>query len=107
MSIDRCKSETSVSQYKKWMVFLDWKEGESFDRTIYYLAQIATEVRRSYVKNPHQVKLKDFIIQFMLKKQNKESDLSIEERTMRAKQFAFALAGLSNGGKNKKSRSKR
>jgi hypothetical protein len=102
MSIDRCKSETSVSQYKKWMVFLDWKESESFDRNLYYLAQIATEVRRSYSKNPQQIKLKDFIIKFMLQKQDNNSLLSKEERTMRAKQFAFALSGLSKINKRKK-----
>ncbi len=30
----------------------------------YYLAQIAAEVRRSYVKKPSRFKLKDFLISF-------------------------------------------
>jgi hypothetical protein len=63
MPLDRVKAETSASQFALWMEFFEW-ETNAFDKTCYYLAQIAAEVRRAFAKNPRSVRIQDFILQF-------------------------------------------
>ena len=62
------------------------------------LAKIAAEVRRSYVKEPKDVKLSDFLIKF--KEKVKQKKMSIEERTNRSKAFWSTVTGLTKRGKN-------
>lgn len=46
-----------------WLEYLD-KEVHEFHREDWYMAQIASEIRRGIVSNPRSVKLKDFILKF-------------------------------------------
>ncbi len=52
-----------------WIEYFN-KEVHFFHREDYYLAQIATEIRRGLVKNPKQVGIKDFILSFAIKEDN-------------------------------------
>jgi len=51
----------SFREFLDWLEFLSWWESHH-DKDDYYLAQIAAEVRRSYVKHPKTVKTKDFLL---------------------------------------------
>lgn len=63
MSVARCKRETTSSQFIEWRVFLDELPNE-FNPLYEYLAQIAAEIKRAWVKQKKKVKRKDFILQF-------------------------------------------
>ena len=88
MSLDRVKFETSASQYVLWQEYMDW-EVNAFDKTCYYLMQIAAEIRRSYVKRGVVTKIEDFIMKFVSKK--KERPMDAETATMRSKMFFASL----------------
>jgi hypothetical protein len=51
-----------------------------------YLAQIATEVRRSYVRHPRRVNVKDFFIVWM--------DRATNERVEKSKQTWASILGV-------------
>jgi len=50
-------------EFLNWLEFLDWDE-KHHSKSDYYLAQIAAEVRRSFVKNAKKVKTNDFLLQY-------------------------------------------
>lgn len=100
MSLDRVKAETSSSQFVLWMQFFDW-ELNAFDRQSYYLAQIAAEVRRSYVKLPMSVKVENFLLKF-ISKVEKSVPMDRHTRANIAKRFFFGLTGLTGRGRQKK-----
>jgi len=104
MSLDRIKIETSASQFVLWMEYLDW-EINAFDKTCYYLAQIAAEVRRPNMPKGKTVKLDDFIIKFSSKKAEEKPLEDAQTRANRMKQYFFGMTGLI--GKHKKKRKKR
>jgi hypothetical protein len=103
MSLDRVKMETSASQFVLWMEYLEW-EINAFDKTCYYLAQIAAEVRRPNVKKGVFVKVEDFIMKFTHKDPVKPTPIDVQTRADRAKRFFFGLTGLTGRGKKGKSR---
>ena len=103
MSLDRVKMETSVSQFVLWMQYLDW-EINAFDKTCYYLAQIAAEVRRPNMPKGKIVTLKDFIIKFTSGKSEEKPSEDVQTRAHKMKQFFFGLTGLT---RKKKKRMKR
>ena len=67
MPVQQVKQMTSSSDFMNWMVYLE-EEPNRFNALYFYLAQIAAEVRRSFVKHPDKVKTNDFIIKFTDKK---------------------------------------
>ena len=67
-------------------------EKNMFHREDYYLAQIAMEVRRSFVKHPERLKLEPFMIQF-------ESKARPKSTMVNSKAFWRALIGI-KGKKN-------
>ena len=48
------------SEFLDWLAYLDWESANS--PWAVYLAQIATEVRRSYVMRPALVRLDEFLL---------------------------------------------
>jgi len=82
-----------ASEYIEWCLYLNLIEEEN-SKEEFYLAQIAAEVRRSFVKNPGGVKLTDFLF-----KVKKEQTFTLKEATRRAKQFFFALTGYKQKGR--------
>lgn len=99
MSLDEVKMKTSASQFILWMEYLDW-EVNSFDKTCYYLAQLAVEVRRSYAGRGAIVKLEDFILRFKTKRSSDAEETDPQTKANKMKQFFFGLTGFL--GKNKK-----
>ena len=90
-TVQEVRQKTTSTEFVLWMEYLE-KDTNAFHREDYYLAQIAAEIRRSFVKKPKQVKLKDFLLKFVM--QEKPKKLSIKERTKRMKQFWFFHVGL-------------
>jgi len=99
MSKQRCQEETSSTDFVTWMEYLE-REINTFHREDYFWAQMAAEVRRSFVKNPKKVKLVDFLLKFKDKTARKK--MTKEERTKIAKSFWGALTSLSFKPKKKK-----
>ena len=64
MPVQQVKQMTSSSDFINWMVYLE-EEPNKFNALYFYLAQIAAEVRRSFIKHPDKVKTKNFIIKFI------------------------------------------
>lgn len=98
--------KTSASQFILWMEYLEW-ETNAFDKTCYYLAQIAAEIRRSYVKRGVIVRIEDFILKFTSKRIEEKTPMSMDSQTRanKMKQFFFALTGLTGSAKKRKGRS--
>lgn len=69
----------TFSEFLDWLQYLEWAERRD-TKSDYYLAQIAAEVRRGYVKSPRQVKVKDFL----LKMQRPEQRLSSKQTWLQA-----------------------
>lgn len=63
MSLQRCQEETTSTQFLDWLEYL--KQSVNIRRREdYYLANIATEVRRTIAKNPQNVKIDSFLLEF-------------------------------------------
>jgi len=101
MSKQRCQEETSSTDFVLWMEYLEGKIN-AFHREDYFLAQIAAEIRRSFVKNPKKVKLDDFLLKFKDKTKTARKKMTKEERTKIAKSFWSALTSLSFKPKRKR-----
>jgi len=84
MSVQRAQYEITSSEFMDWIAYLD-DDANRFHREDYFLAQIAAEIRRSFVKDPMSVKLSPFLLKFGKKEERKK--LSIAESTKRAKAF--------------------
>jgi hypothetical protein len=53
-------------EFLNWLEYLEW-DYERSSKPDYYLAQIAAEVRRSYVKHGSKVKTADFLLKIAKK----------------------------------------
>jgi len=95
LSVDRCKQETSSSQFIDWMVFLELERNFTTKQDV-YLAQIAQEVQRSYVAEPNKVKLKSFIRKFktMFENENDLTEEEVDSRTEASKSFWLKALGI-------------
>jgi len=101
MSVQRTQSEVTSSEYMDWIAYLDEEELNGFRREEYYLAAIAAEVRRSYVKDPEKVEVKSFLIKFKRGKETKKVEKTKEERIKASKTFWMALMGMGKGKRKK------
>lgn len=71
--MQRCMAETSSSDFVDWQIYFE-QQLNTHEKLDYYLAQIAAEVRRGWVKSPKQVKSEDFLIKFERKGASKTSE---------------------------------
>lgn len=55
------KQRITYTEFLEWLEFILWDQKRVTKRD-FYLAQIAAEVRRGWVKSPHSIKMKDFLI---------------------------------------------
>lgn len=99
MSVQRAQHEITSSEFLDWIVYLD-EDINGFHRGDYFLAQIAQEIRRSFVSEPDTVKLEPFLIKFETKKKEKKKKLTKEEATRRMKSYWGTI--LKNPNKRKK-----
>lgn len=94
MSLQRAQFEITSTEFVNWIAYLDDEEENRFHREDYYLAQIAAEIRRSYVKDPRSVKIESFLMKFERKVKPKKSKMTMKERTKKAKAYWSALMGV-------------
>ena len=101
MSVQRAQFEIPSTEFLEWIAYLDADE-DKFHREDYYLANIAAEIRRSYVKDPMKVRTDSFLMKFKKdRKPRKKKKLSIKERTKRAKAFWGAVLKLPSSRRKK------
>ncbi len=95
MSVQRCKQETTATELVTWIEYLRIEKEKVLDveKQDYYLAQIASEVRRSFVKNPQNVKTSDFILSFKDSKKE-QKPMSKEEAVANSKRYWFGITGF-------------
>lgn len=97
MSVQKCKRETTSSEFIKWIVYLDMMEEKKLTTITpdqYYLAQIAQVIAQT-VSSKKTIRLKQFLIPFALKKKEKrDKKLSAKEKLKRIKASWFAAVGL-------------
>jgi len=77
--LQECQRKTTSKEFLEWMDYIEAEETESFHREDYYYALIASEVRRSYVKDPHKVCLEDMLLKFT-QKSNTVSEITSPAR---------------------------
>lgn len=100
MPLRLCKKWTTSREFVEWIEWLDQEE-KRITVNQNYMAQIALEVRRSWIKDKRTLKIKDFILPFQKegqkkkKKREKMNELSVEERIKKSKSFWFGLCGIS------------
>jgi hypothetical protein len=87
--------KTTSSEFIEWMAFLDLERNQT-SKEDYYLAQVAAEVRRSFVKSPQSVHVKDFILSFTRAERSSLGGGSpaMEDPTQRSKNYWSAVLGL-------------
>ena len=93
MSVQRVKQETTATELVTWIEYLRMEKEKVLDieKQDYYLAQIASEVRRSFVKSPQSVKTSDFMINF---KEKEQKPMTKEEASAASKQYWFGVTGF-------------
>lgn len=79
LPVQRCMAETSASDFRDWQVYLE-QQLNTHDKLDHYLAQIAAEVRRGWVKNPRKVKNEDFLIEFTRKSEKSDAPATEDEK---------------------------
>lgn len=97
MPLGATKASHTSSELVQWMVELDDRANQ-FNPLHYYLAQVACEMRRSYVKKPSRVKLKHFIFKFEKEKKKQLSAKELKAISDRAKLAHFKFLGLDADG---------
>lgn len=98
MSLAQVKATTSSSELVLWMTELDQRAND-FNPLHFYLASIAAEVRRSYVKHPGRVKVKHLLLNFKAKgKPVPLTDEELAKVTEQAKLKHFKFLGLEADG---------
>jgi hypothetical protein len=92
--LQRVKRETTIREYYLWLEYLEW-DINAFHREDYYLAQIATEVRRTITKRSHMRSLdpKKFLIKFKLTKGPDSVEESSKKKGAAARGFFSRLLG--------------
>ena len=82
-----------------WQEYLD-NEMNTANKTDYYFAQIAAEIRRSFTKNPEKVSLKEFLnpVKFV---RNAKKKLDQRVELNREKSAWFSLTGYGKFKKGK------
>jgi hypothetical protein len=101
MPVSELKEKIELSEFRDWMEFLRMERDRN-DKLHFYLAQIACEVRRSYIKHPRSLKLQDFLLKFQAPEP--EGELSPEHRAFNvavSKGAWLASLGLQIEGVNK------
>lgn len=91
ISLARCKLETTSREFVQWKIYLEKKENE-VTRDQHYLAQIALEVRRTLVKKPSSLRLKNFLLKFTRGKGKQK--MTKKQAAMIAKSKWFGILGF-------------
>ena len=94
MPLQRAQSETTSTEFVKWIKYLAQKKKDdltNYHREDYYLAQIAAMIHNSVSKSSKSIE--SFLIEFKLIKEKTEKSMSIEEASKISKAFWCAATG--------------
>ena len=94
MTVQEAQERITSSEFVEWNSFLSG-EMNTLSRGDFYLAQIAAEVRRGYVKNPRKVKIEDMLISFRMESGEGQED-TVEDTVKRSKAFWLGPLNLPN-----------
>lgn len=90
MSVAKCQEEVSSTEFQDWQVYLE-EEVNHFDKTCYYLAAVAAELRmcRGFKATPEQM-------MYRFEKQREEPPKAVdpELKTKFSKIRWFGITGL-------------
>lgn len=93
MPVSEIQEKTTSTEFLKWRWFLNWKDVEEFNRTDYYLAQIAATVERGYAKHPNRSTINSKLLTFKFSKE-KTAMVDDEVRIQNSKNFWLGLSRL-------------
>lgn len=79
------------TEFLDWIWYLDWKATEEFNRTDYYLANIAAQIEKGQVKYPQQVKLEHKLLKFTSAPKPEKRDK--KRHIQNSKNYWMALCG--------------
>ena len=92
MSVQRAQAEITSSEFLDWVVFLN-EEERKLRKEDFYFANIAAEVRRSWVKDPRKVRGDMFLIKTEERKPSTKTTAA--EKAKSAKAFFGRMLGFS------------
>lgn len=96
MSLQRCMSETTSSEFVDWQRFFKQELGNP-TRGEYYLAQIAAEVRRHIARKPLDVDKSQFLMKFEYSSgeaDTHKTPVDPETKVATSKAFWFGFVGI-------------
>lgn len=82
MTVSDLQDRIEYSEFLEWIQYLRI-ERNSLAKIDHYLAQIAMEVRRSYVKDPNRVKLSSFLMKFSTPEEAEVVDSAKDPRSVK------------------------
>jgi hypothetical protein len=97
MSVQRAQYEITSTEFNDWCIYLD-EAAKTPTRQDILFANIALECRRSYVKNPWIIELRDFLKMFDMPESKKKT---WKERASQAMGFFSNLASVYGKKKRK------
>ena len=96
MSLQRAQSETTSTEFVRWIRYLAQKKKDDLTihhREDYYLAQIAAMIHNSVSKSPVSIESKLLTFNLAKEKIKAEKPMSVEKASEISKRFWFGLVG--------------
>jgi hypothetical protein len=90
MTVEELSSRLTYSEFLEWVEFLELEEARHTKQDLYW-AQIAAEIRRTIVKSPKDVKVKDFLFEM---KAVEPPQATPKERVKKSKSAWLTLFGM-------------
>lgn len=87
---------TTSKEFVLWAEWLKQKKEKDITehgKMDYYMAQIAAEVRRSFVKHPNKVRAKDFLMKFELKNPVSKNEENVDKMARSKTFWSMLLSG--------------
>ena len=91
MPLQLCQRVTTSTEFFEWLAFFDEEVNER-EKTDFYLAQLACEMRRSYSSDASKYQNSDFLITFSQKKVAQDMEVSAESEVDAEKRKQQAIA---------------
>ena len=99
LPLQETMEKTTSKEFLEWIAFIEMERNER-EKIDYYLALIATEVRRSYVKNPRSVNVEDMLLNFKPHKAQEvplsQAEGEPDKRIAISKAYWFGVLGVNH-----------
>ena len=99
MPVQAAMESMTSTEFLDWVWFLEWRDTEEFNRTDFYLAQIAAQIEKGQVKSPGRVTTKNKLLKFV--REDKHHPESVEHRVQNSKNYWMGLCGAGNKSQQK------